>query len=150
MAATLSHSAHAIHAQTTSPIHDAPAYEHADLQLHPTTPQPLSHDSAHHLQSITSAIMDTEDHLTPGPIIPHSPSVPPGHSSPPIHDDSNMEGAGGTAADPSLAVNPWLQPVQPIFDGRVRISPSPPLRLLHSSHCTPSLHPTAVRPCTTC
>ncbi|KAH0290592.1 hypothetical protein M436DRAFT_80029 [Aureobasidium namibiae CBS 147.97] len=118
MAATLSHSAHAIHAQTASPIHDAPAYENADLQLHPTTPQPLSHDSAHHLQSITSAIMDTEDHLTPEPAIPRSPSFPSGRPSPLIHDDSNMEGAEGTAVNPPLAVNPWLQPVQPIFDGR--------------------------------
>ncbi|KAI4762165.1 hypothetical protein E4T52_05629 [Aureobasidium sp. EXF-3400] len=118
MAATLSHSPHALHAQTTSPIHNAPAaYEQANL--HPTTPQSPSYDSAHHLASITSAIMDSEDHLTPGSIVPQSPNFAPGHSSPLINnDDSNMEGAGGTASNTPFVVNPWLQPVQQTFDGR--------------------------------
>lgn len=78
--------------------------------------------------------MDSENHLTPGPILPHSPNFPPDHSSPLINDDdSNMEDAEGTATNTPLAVNPWLQPVQPTFNGRVSFSSSPPLRLPYSS-----------------
>jgi hypothetical protein len=131
MAATLSHSQHALRAQTTTPIHNAPTYDQGDRELHPTTPQPPSHDSTHHLPSITSALMNSEDHLAPGPIGSHSPHLAPGHLSPLNNNDndSNMEGAEGTAGSTPLVINPWLQPVHRTFDGRVSLASSSHLEL---------------------
>ncbi|KAI4723586.1 hypothetical protein E4T48_00086 [Aureobasidium sp. EXF-10727] len=78
MAATLTQSPHALHAQTTSPIHNVPAYEiHDDLELHTTNP------------SLTSTIMD--QHINTGS---HLALPPLSH----INDnDSTMEGAEDTA-----------------------------------------------------
>jgi hypothetical protein len=127
MAATLSRSPHALHAQTTTPIHNATTYEHGGLELHSTSPQPSSYDSAHRLPPTTSAIMDSEDPLTPAPVVAHTPDFASDHLSPrnTIDDDSNMEGAEGTTGSTSLTTNPWLQPAQLVYDGRVSLPSLP-------------------------
>jgi hypothetical protein len=90
--------------------------------------------------------MNSERHLTPGPIGSHSPHLASGHLSPlNNHDnDSNMEGAEGTAGNTSLVINPWLQPVHRAFDGRVSLPSSSHFGLSHLSQFASSSLSTAV------
>ncbi|CAD0114007.1 unnamed protein product [Aureobasidium uvarum] len=113
MAATLAQSPHALHAQTTSPVHNAPAYEtHGDLELH-TASSPL-----------TSSIMDERINTGSRPALP-----PLSH----INDnDSAMEGAEDTAGRSS----PVAQP-QHTF-GVSLVSSLPSADSLCVSHCTSS------------
>jgi hypothetical protein len=72
--------------------------------------------------------MDGEDRLTPAPVLAHTPNSASDHLSPRNtidDDDSNMEGAEGTTSSTSLVINPWLQPAQLIYDGRVSLSSLP-------------------------
>jgi hypothetical protein len=73
--------------------------------------------------------MDSEDRLTPAPVVAHTPNFASDHLSPrntiDDDDDSNMEGAEGTTGGTSLVINPWLQPAQLVYDGRVSLSSLP-------------------------
>lgn len=72
--------------------------------------------------------MDSEDPLTPAPVVAHTPDFASDHLSPRNtvdDDDSNMEGAEGTTGSTSLITNLWLQPAQLVYDGRVSLSSLP-------------------------
>jgi hypothetical protein len=68
--------------------------------------------------------MNSEDRLTPGPVVAHTSNFASDHLSPnnTNDDDSTMEGADGTTVSTSLVINPWLQPARLVYDGRVSLS----------------------------